>query len=191
MRTLATSRAALLVAGGVLVGVVAAFAGFAVWPPSPEPEVRPVTQVTLPLTPAERLAPAAPQGRPTDNALTLSPDGRTVIFAGERGSGDSAERMLDRRSLDEAVATPIAGSEGASGVFLSPDGASVAFVAPDATLGPAGCCRWWCRRRGLRARSAGLGGNVVGASWGDDGTIIFGSFAGPLWTVRASGGHRS
>ena len=106
-----------------------ALAGFAAWPLPPEPEVRPVTQVTLPLTPAERLAPAAPQGRPTDNALTLSRDGRTVIFAGERGSGDSAERMLYRRSLDEAVATPIAGSEGASGAFLSPDGASVAFVA--------------------------------------------------------------
>ena len=187
VRTRATSRAALLVAGGVLVGVVAALAGFAVWPPSPEPEVRPVTQVTLPLTPAERLAPAAPQGRPTDNALTLSPDGRTVIFAGERGSGDSAERMLYRRSLDEAVATPIAGSEGASGVFLSPDGASVAFVAPDATLRRlpvAGGAAVVICALNLRA----LGGSVVGASWGDDGTIVFGSFAGPLWTVRASGG---
>ena len=71
------------------------------------------------------------------------------------------------RGLDRAEATPIPGTEGASGPFFSPDGAWIGFWAdnkikkvPVAGGPPATIC------------DVPAGGGW-GASWGEDGTIFF------------------
>jgi Tol biopolymer transport system component len=61
--------------------------------------------------------------QPTDFAL--SPDGRQIIFV---AAGDGAPRLW-RRSLWTTTAQPLAGTEGASYPFWSPDSRAVVFFA--------------------------------------------------------------
>ena len=127
--------------------------------------------------PADKLVGSIGSVRPARTAIALSPDGRLVVFVGTRGT----VTQLYVRGLDHAEAKPVPGTEGASEVFFSPDGAWIGFRAdnkikkvpaaggPPATVGdvPAG------------------GG--LGTSWGDDGTIFFASIAG-ISRVSAAGG---
>ncbi|MEX1186426.1 MAG: protein kinase [Gemmatimonadaceae bacterium] len=57
--------------------------------------------------------------------LTISPDGGTLVYAGHGARGV----QLYRRRLDELVATPIAGTEGAANPLFSPDGQWISFTA--------------------------------------------------------------
>jgi serine/threonine-protein kinase len=59
--------------------------------------------------------------------LTISRDGRTIVFVGR---DDGAPRIY-RRSLDDPEIVALAGTEGASFPAISPDGRSVAFVNAD------------------------------------------------------------
>ena len=59
-------------------------------------------------------------------SLTVSPDGRHVTFAAKNADGNPA---LWLRSLGELQARPIAGTDGASFPFWSPDSRFVAFFA--------------------------------------------------------------
>ena len=59
------------------------------------------------------------------NRLTLSPDGRTIVYVGGTGS---QSRLLVRR-LGDLSATPMPGTEGAYNPAFSPDGGRVAFIA--------------------------------------------------------------
>ena len=58
---------------------------------------------------------------------SISADGTKIAFVGLRGS----TRELFLRSLDEAEVRPIAGTDTASTVAISPDGLSAVFVTPD------------------------------------------------------------
>jgi hypothetical protein len=62
-----------------------------------------------------------------DPTLAVSPDGRKVVFVA-KSEGPS---QLWLRSLDSQAARPIAGTEGGSLVFWSPDSRSVGFFADD------------------------------------------------------------
>ena len=85
------------------------------------------------------------------------------------------------RSLDEVEATVISGTEGASQLVVSPDGRWVGFTG------------------GGGFRKVPLEGGAAvtvldamrprGFSWGDDGTIVFGTFNSGLWHVPDSGGE--
>ncbi len=110
--------------------------------------------------------------------FALSPDGRSLVFV---ASGDSASRLW-LRPLDRTEARPLAGTEGATAPFWSPDSRSIGFFAA-AKL--------------LRLDTAGGGpqvlantsGTGLGGSWSADGMILFQQvFAGPLWRVAAAGG---
>ena len=57
--------------------------------------------------------------------VTLSPDGRRVVFVGYTEKRPS----LWIRSLDVTTATPLAGTEGARSAFWSPDGKQIGFFA--------------------------------------------------------------
>jgi Tol biopolymer transport system component len=160
----------LFVAGGL---------GLALFFATRQPTVvgTPVTRLQMGVSPAETLPFSNASVRPSRTAITLSPDGRTVVFAGVRG----ADSQLYLRALDHVDAIPIPGTEGAIAPFFSPDGGSIAFWAgttlkrvPIAGGAPATICE--------TATSGGWG-----ASWGEDDTIYFSDRTGIL-KVSAAGG---
>ena len=107
----------------------------------------------------------------------ITPDGSTLVYVGE---SDGAPQLF-RRSVDEIEATPLPGTEFVEVVFLSPDSQWVGFST-----------------RGSIKKMSLSGGPAVticeeiaarGISWGNDGTIVFGSAGGALWRVPDTGGE--
>jgi Tol biopolymer transport system component len=164
--------------------ISAGFAGWMATRPPPTP-IRQVARVLLGVSPAERLLTGYPgdvsagRGRPGRTSMTFSPDGHTVVFSAER----EGRVQLYLRRLDELNAIPIAGTDGASTPFFSPDGQWLGFYAHGA----------------LKKVSAG-GGPVVevcstelvfGASWSSRDQIVFANAWGGLFQVPAAGGTPS
>jgi serine/threonine-protein kinase len=112
-----------------------------------------------------------------DSLVTLSPDGRFLVFAYTTSAGRS---QLFTRRLDENAAKPIAGTEGGRGPFVSPDGKWIGYNDD----------------RTLRKISADGGASVTiaessfnGGTWAPDDTIIFTpEYNSGLWRVSSSGG---
>jgi len=142
-----------------------------------------VTKMLVGVNPAERLGSVgggALQGddrRLSLTAMTLSPDGKHLVFS----AGDDTGSMLYLRAMDEIQASPITGTQGAFSPFYSPAGEWIGFWA-DGILkkvrtggGPAmPICD------SLRA--------PYGASWAPDDTIFFGQYDGGVLRVSADGG---
>jgi Tol biopolymer transport system component len=112
------------------------------------------------------------------SSLELSPDGRSLALA---APGIDGKQPMYLRSLDVTAMQPLAGTEGATYPFWSPDGKSIAFFAD-----------------GKLRRMEATGGAIQticdaaqgrGGTWGPDGTIVFApTLFSPLWRVSASGG---
>jgi Tol biopolymer transport system component len=111
-------------------------------------------------------------------ALTISPDGRYVTFVA-RTAGVS--RLWVRR-LDQIEAQPLAGTDGATYPFWSPDSKQIGFFS----------------NRRLK-RVAATGGAVVtitsdvrdsrGGTWGANDTIVYSHhWRSPLYVIHANGG---
>ena len=114
---------------------------------------------------------------PNSGPAVVSPDGRRIAFTGRHGD----TTVLFVRRIDSTTAAPLAGTEGGTFPFWSPDSRSIGFFAEgnlrriEASGGP---------RQSLCAAQAGRGG-----SWNHDGTIIFTpSPTDPIYRVPASGG---
>jgi len=121
---------------------------------------------------------AAPLAITLDNGLAISPDGKRIVYLVPTARG----RSLYVRSLDELIATPIAGTEGARGNhFFSPDGESVAFFTNDRKLKKVSLLGGTpiTLLDGQTGRGAG--------SWAED-TIVF-STGVSLYRVSAAGGE--
>ncbi len=130
-----------------------------------------------------RLAVAIPPLAVADHApspaVALSPDGSVLAYvSGEGGSG-----QIYLRHLGAPTSTPVPGAENAQSPFFSPDGEWLGFVADD-------------RLTKVRL-SDGTSVTICdapemhGASWGSDGTIVFGGTANNRWglsRVSADGG---
>ena len=120
-----------------------------------------------------------PDGTYLTGGLALSPDGRTLAFVAADAGG---ERQLWIRALDAARAQPVAGTNGATDVFWSPNGAELAFFAGNQLKRvpvSGGAASVICE--------AGVG---AGASWNRDGVIVFQPHQqGILMRVNASGGR--
>ena len=112
---------------------------------------------------------------------TVSPDGTRLVFSVRTRDGG---RQLATRLLEQDGVSVIAGTEGGSDPFFSPDGEFVAFVADN-------------RLRRVPVQ----GGAVVtvcpmpsatdwqGGAWGDDGNIVVGlQFSGGLSRIPRPGG---
>ena len=141
--------------------------------PRQPPGAPPVMHLQMSVPPAERLVGSIASVRPSRTAMAITPDGRTVVFAGTRGG----VTQLYVRALDRSDATPLAGTEGANAPFFSPDGAWIGY---------------WADNRIKKVPSAGGPSAVVaevpgnrhwGASWADDGSIFV---AGASGIVRVS-----
>jgi serine/threonine-protein kinase len=109
--------------------------------------------------------------------VALSPDGARLVYTALR---DGAP-VLVTRGLDRLETTAIAGTEGGIDPFFSPDGRQIGFV----------------RASELRRVSVDGGPSALvwrgdpvfeGASWNEDGTIVF-SHAGALLRIRFDGGE--
>ncbi|MDQ3244492.1 MAG: serine/threonine-protein kinase, partial [Gemmatimonadota bacterium] len=159
---------------GAVVALLAAF-GARWWPWGRAPDPAAPVRAVVSLPPGVRVTRGP--GYPT-SSVALSPDGRTLVIAGTSADG----QRLYRRPLDRLEATPLAGTEGGSSPFFSPDGAWIGFFADG----------------GLRKLPAGGGaavdigtvpGFLAGVSWSLDDRIVFGSgVSGPVYAVGAGGG---
>ena len=110
-------------------------------------------------------------------SVVLSPDGAKLAFV---ASGSDQTRRLYVRSIDELRATALSGSEDAEEPFFSPDGQWLGFFAD----------------RKLKKISVEGGAAVTicdapygrGASWSEDGTIVFAPAARVALSEVSSGG---
>lgn len=103
----------IVAAMAILVAAVLAVPAIRHLRETPSPEIR--TNIDTPST-----------GEP--NSFALSPDGRQIVFV---ASGDGASRLW-LRSLASTTAQPLAGTEGATFPFWSPDSRSIGFFADGA-----------------------------------------------------------
>ncbi|MBI3490736.1 MAG: PD40 domain-containing protein [Acidobacteria bacterium] len=112
--------------------------------------------------------------------LAVAPDETRIIFTGKRG-GNSSARQLWLTTIGSTTAEAIAGTEGASAPFWSPDGRAVGFFA-DGVL----------KRVDLAShdvRVLAVAPESHGGAWAPGGTILFAAgSATPLQRVAATGG---
>ena len=167
---------------GLVIGIVATtlVAGLGRRPPTERGSD--VARVLVSIAPAEHLQalpedPTLTEGRPSRTAMAWSLDGRSIVFSGVQGD----RQQLYLRALDELTATPMAGTEGASSPFFSPDGRWVGFWSGGAlkktSIGGSGPATTICETPA-----------VFGASWGSDETIIYSRQNFGLWSVPTAGG---
>ena len=155
--------------------VIAVIAGVGFWSlrrPTPEPLKKFV--ITPPAT--------ALLASFVNNQLAISPDGTRLVYEASSAGGTK----LYVRSLDELIATPIAGTERAQGNhFFSPDGESVAFFTTDRKLKKVSLMG------GTPITLSDISTRVLSGSWVED-TIVFSQGSGStsdLYQVSANGGE--
>jgi eukaryotic-like serine/threonine-protein kinase len=112
--------------------------------------------------------------------LALSPDGSRIAFVASL----EGQSRIWVRPLDALSATPLAGTEGASSPFWSPDGAFLGFFAETKlkTIAVAG----------FPAQTVCPTAGANSGAWGPTGTILFTQAFSPkdgLYSVPASGGE--
>ena len=147
--------------------------------PSDAPRDLPVFNVRLGLQPAEKLRQSVfdieyPLARP---AMALSDDGQLLAFT----AGAGARPDLYLRRLDETEAVMIPGTNGAVGPFFSPDSQWIGF---------------WTDGELKKVRIDGGPAQKLcdvavlpnGATWGRDGTILFGASERGIFRVSTEGG---
>lgn len=117
------------------------------------------------------------------SAVAVSPDGTKLVYVADR----NGRTQLYLRRVDQFDATPIPGTIGANGPFFSPDSQWLGFFLEDKLMKTSladGRLLAVCDIVADRA----LGGSSRGATWTDDGTIIFGQTSYGLLHVPSSGG---
>jgi serine/threonine protein kinase len=119
-----------------------------------------------------------PPEKTSFGSLAISPDGRLLAFTATDSDG---KVQLWVRPLDSLNTKPLPGTDGATFPFWSPDSHYVAFFASrqlkkiPVSGGPAITI---CDVR-----------NGRGGAWNRNGTIIFGAYPSPLFSVAAAGGQ--
>ena len=112
---------------------------------------------------------------PLSRDLAISPDGARVVYR------MSNPQLLYVREMDRLEGTPLAGTENSVDPFFSPDGKWIAFWQ-------AGFLKKVSVQGGPPATIASGLGQLRGATWGRDDTIVFANAGSNLFTVPAAGG---
>jgi len=115
------------------------------------------------------------------NPLAVSPDGRSIVFAGRSPAGTT---QLWTRRVGAPDLRELPGTEGGGQPFWSPDGASIGFFAGGELK------RVSLASGTVQTICALPPGSPSAGAWGSEGTIVFRlrSFRG-LYAVSASGGE--
>jgi eukaryotic-like serine/threonine-protein kinase len=98
----------------------------------------------------------------TSRSLAVSPDGRHVVYVVRRGE----ETVLFHRDLSDFSSRELAGTRGALLPFFSHDGARVGFLLHRQVLAVP-------LSGGTAESLATFTGRFAGASWGEDGTLVY------------------
>jgi len=154
------------IVAAVVLALVAAGASWIAYRATRPAELKPLVRLDVDLGPDVSLGPGS-----VGTEVILSPDGTRLMYV--------SKGKLFTRKLDQSKATELAGTDGASAPFFSPDGKWVAFFAAFK----------------LKKLSVEGGAPVVlcdattgfGGSWGEDGTIIA-SLSSALSRVPSAGG---
>jgi serine/threonine-protein kinase len=123
-------------------------------------------------------------GNDFDANIAVSPDGRVVAYVATTTAGNGNSLPLYVHALDRA--TPVLLVSQARTPFFSPDGRWVGFVERNVRLSkvPVG--------GGAVVPIGGMANAPRGASWGDDGRIVFATndpTSRGLWRIAADGGE--
>jgi eukaryotic-like serine/threonine-protein kinase len=164
----ASSGIVRLVAAAAVTAVLTALATWAVSRPQLQEHPQLTRFEIFPLA----SHPLVVQG--ADRDVAISPDGQTVVYR----AGTRAELAL--RRLDRFDGRVLEGTANARSPFFSPDSQWIGFFD------------------GTSLKKVAVSGGAViticpsgiprGASWGDDGTIVFATYVGELLRVSAGGG---
>ncbi len=116
---------------------------------------------------------------PTQNFVSVSPDGRHLAFVAINANGVP---LVWLRAGDALEAQPLAGTENARQPFWSPDGRHIGFTAAGGMI----------KRVALDGAPpqtlAAVTSTITGATWNRDGVILYSSLQGPIHRISASGG---
>ncbi len=118
------SGAAIMLLAGILIDRVL------IRHPQPTPPASVITS-TIKVEPGHRLeGQARDMERPGRTAVAISSDGKFIVYSAiEENPGPQAKPQLYLRRMDQSAAKPIAGTEGGTCPFLSPDSRWVGFWA--------------------------------------------------------------
>jgi serine/threonine-protein kinase len=108
--------------------------------------------------------------------MALSPDGQHLVYVGRQGDRE----VIYHQAMDQLQPDSINGTDGAHGLFFSPDSQWVGFHA-DGKLKKVS-------PEGGSPQTICDVNEMLGASWGQDGNIIFGDGTSGLYQVPAGGG---
>jgi eukaryotic-like serine/threonine-protein kinase len=158
-------------AAAVLAAVV-----LALWPRPTGPAAE-VTRFSVLPAPGTNFPPAS-NATVSAAQLALSPDGRALVFVAAQRND---RPVLWLRSMDDTEPRPIAGSEGASYPFWSPDNKWIGFLAD-------GKIKKVLAAGGPAQVISESENNLSGATWGPQDIILLGNPIGPIKKVSASGG---
>ena len=135
---------------------------------------------------SSRFAIVTPAGQPlnvasNDRDVAFSPDGRYLVYRFGGTTTNGSPLML--RALDRLDGRPIGTVDAAYTPFLAPDSRWIGFFE-DSQL------KKIATSGGAAVTLAAVRGGVLGASWGDDNTIVFATDdpRTGLWRVSADGG---
>ena len=173
-------RRSYVLAASVALGavIIAASLFLALRTEVPPSESEPVRRYSINLSPDAPLQPMEADGSGT--GMALSPDGLYLVYVADTGSN---QQQLFLRRLDQLDdARPLAGTEHAVSAFFSPDSRWIGFFTQDKL-----------KKVSVQGGSPiTLCGDIsaeLGASWGDDGHIVFSSGMGQgVKRISAAGG---
>jgi len=148
--------------------------------PSPvEMEPKRVRRLSMNLPATHPVSPDDPS-RGDFISLALSPDGTVLVYVANVGGST----QLVMRPMDQIEGQPMSGTEGVDNPFFSPDGQWIGFFADNKL-------KKMSVHGGAAITLCDAPSPPLGASWGDDGFIVFSSGQIPpiaLHRVSAAGG---